>query len=253
MRLLARALSLCTLLLAAGCQHAAEPRSPELTSESVKNLTQKVADWQIEHFEEQGKYRALPQDPPDWANREQYHDLEWHNGALYAGMNQWRKIADDPKYTEWLKMIGERNDWALHRRPYHADDHVVGQFYLALYEDFNDPAMLNPVRSQFDWILDNPKTGTLDWNAENTHAHERWGWCDALFMAPRCGPGWRKSLERKSTWISCTRNTSPPMTCCGAKRISCSFGTPVSSISARKTAKTFTGPEAMAGYSPAWR
>ncbi len=189
MRFLARALSLCTLLLIFGCQHTAEPQQHEFTPESVKALTKRVADWQIEHFDEQGKYRALASDPPEWANREQYHDLEWHNGALYAGMNQWRKIADDPKYTEWLMMIGERNDWTLHKRPYHADDHTVGQFYLDLYEDFNDPEMLKPLREQFDWILENPKTGTLVWDAEDTHAHDRWGWSDALFMAP---PVWAR-------------------------------------------------------------
>lgn len=157
---------------------------------SVKALTKRVADWQIEHFAEEGKYRALPRKPPEWMNREQYHDLEWHHGALYAGMNQWRKVADEPEnYTNWLIGIGERNGWNLHHRPYHADDHTVGQFYLALYEDFNDPAMLEPIRTQFDWILENRKTGTLEWEAENTHAHDRWGWSDALFMAP---PVWAR-------------------------------------------------------------
>jgi rhamnogalacturonyl hydrolase YesR len=196
----ARVVALGALLLLSSCglntsDDAASTRPAssadftDITPTSVKALTKKVADWQIEHFEEQGKYRALPRNPPDWANREQYHDLEWHNGALYAGMNQWRKIADDPKYTQWLMMIGERNDWKLHKRPYHADDHTVGQFYLALYEDFNAARMLNPVREQFDWILANPKTGTLEWEAENTHAHDRWGWSDALFMAP---PVWAR-------------------------------------------------------------
>lgn len=160
-----------------------------ITPATVNALTRRVADWQIETFFEQGKYRALPTVPPDWMNREQYHDLEWQHGALYAGMNEWRKIADEPKYTEWLKDIGERNQWKLHQRPYHADDHTVGQFYLALYEDFHKPEMLNPVREQFDWILSNRKTGTLAWEAENTHAHDRWGWCDALFMAP---PVWAR-------------------------------------------------------------
>lgn len=160
-----------------------------VSADSVKALTKKVADWQIATFEQEGKYRALPTIPPDWANREQYHDLEWQHAALYAGMNQWRKVADDPKYTEWLMHIGERNGWRLHRRPYHADDHAVGHFYLSLYEDFQQPEMLNPVRDQFTWILANPKTGTLEWEAENTHAHDRWGWCDALFMAP---PVWAR-------------------------------------------------------------
>ena len=182
---------LCLVFLLSACTLAPdEPSTAVPDAESVKTLTKKVADWQIDHFYEQGKYRALPRVPPDWMNREQYHDLEWHHGALYAGMNQWRKVADNPeKYTDWLIAIGERNDWKLHHRPYHADDHTVGQFYLALYEEFNDPAMLEPTREQFDWILANPKTGTLDWEAENTHAHDRWGWSDALFMAP---PVWAR-------------------------------------------------------------
>jgi len=178
---------LCAFLLLTGCSfHSveSESESAQISPESVKSLTKRVADWQIETFEEQGKYRALPHQPPDRMHREKYHDLEWQNGALYVGMNQWRKVADDPKYTEWLRTIGERNQWKLHQRPYHADDQGVGQFYLALYEDFNESEMLNPVREQFDWILQNPKQGTPEWEAEDTHAHDRWGRCDALFMAP---------------------------------------------------------------------
>jgi len=163
--------------------------SAPITPTSVKSLTKKVADWQIENHEQQGEDRAIPRVPPWWMNRDRYHDLEWHHGALYAGMNEWRKIADDPKYTNWLKAIGERNNWTLHKRPYHADDHTVGQFYLSFYEDFHQAEMLEPTRKQFDWILQNPKTGTLEWEAENTHAHDRWGWCDALFMAP---PVWAR-------------------------------------------------------------
>jgi rhamnogalacturonyl hydrolase YesR len=165
-----------------------EPATP-VKKASVKALTQKVADWQIAHHEQQGKYRALPTVPPSWSNRERYHDLDWHHGALYAGMDQWRKIADDPKYAQWLQDIGERNKWRLHERPYHADDHTVGQFYLSFYQDFKQPEMLKPTQQQFDWILEHPKTGTLDWLADNTHAHDRWGWCDALFMAP---PVWAR-------------------------------------------------------------
>jgi len=165
------------------------------TPESVKALTKKVANWQIETFEDSGKYRALSgkalarvQESGKRPNK--HHDLMWHMGALYAGMDQWRKVADEPtKYTDWLKMIGERNEWKLHKRPYYADDHTVGQFYLSLYSDFKDPVMLKPTQEQFDWILANPKTGTLEWKATPTDAHNRWGWCDALFMAP---PVWAR-------------------------------------------------------------
>ncbi|QCZ92530.1 glycoside hydrolase family 88 protein [Salinimonas iocasae] len=161
----------------------------DITMQSVKQLTKQVADWQIEHHEEQGEYRAIPRNPPEWSNRERYHDLEWHHGALYAGMNEWRKVAGDASYTAWLKNIGEENQWELHQRPYHADDHTVGQFYLSLYSEYEDPAMLKPTKERFDWILENPKEGTLDWLAEDTHAHDRWGWSDALFMAP---PVWAR-------------------------------------------------------------
>jgi len=165
------------------------------TPESVKALTKKVADWQIETFEDSGKYRGLNARLRERFTEKgrtpgKYHDLVWHMGALYAGMDKWRKVADEPAtYTEWLKMIGERNGWKLHKRPYHADDHTVGQFYLSLYEEFKDPAMLKPTQEHFDWILANPKTGTLEWRAKPTDAHNRWGWCDALFMAP---PVWAR-------------------------------------------------------------
>ncbi|TGV04604.1 glycoside hydrolase family 88/105 protein [Flavivirga rizhaonensis] len=154
----------------------------------VKAITQKVADWQIRTFEDMGTYRALSSKKESRRNRDKYHDLTWHCGALYAGMYEWSKIAGDTKYVKWLKEIGDRNEWKLHRLPYHADDHVVGQFYLNLYRQFKEPKMLEPTQKQFDWILDNPKTGSLKWE-KGTDAHKRWGWCDALFMAP---PVWAR-------------------------------------------------------------
>ena len=157
--------------------------------EAVKALTTKVADWQIETFEESGKYRALSAKRlKQKSAKSKYPDLVWNMGALYAGMDHFRGIADQPvKYTDWLKMIGERNAWKLYKRPYHADDHTVGQFYLSLYEQFKDPAMLQPTREQFDWILANPKTGPL--SGKNRAGKDRWSWCDALFMAP---PVWAR-------------------------------------------------------------
>jgi rhamnogalacturonyl hydrolase YesR len=162
--------------------------------EAVKAITKKVADWQIETFEESGKYRALSGKSLEKVQKtgkrpRKYPDLTWHMGALYAGMDQWRKVADEPaKYTDFLKRVGDRNSWKLYKRPYHADDHTVGQFYLSLYEEFNDPAMLKPTQERFDFILANPKTGSLKWG-KKTDCHHRWGWCDALFMAP---PVWAR-------------------------------------------------------------
>ncbi len=172
---------------------------PKPSPESVKAITRKVADWQIKTFDQHDQFRALSGKRKAQAEKSgklpaKYHDLEWHMGALYAGMDQWRSIADEPgKYTAFLKGIGDRNDWKLHKRPYHADDHAVGQFYLSLYQEFENPAMLTPTRQHFDWILANRKTGSLVWcgykKPYTTDCHTRWGWCDALFMAP---PVWAR-------------------------------------------------------------
>jgi rhamnogalacturonyl hydrolase YesR len=181
--------ALTAFLFAGVCQLAYATELPD--PEAIKALTGKVADWQIATFDDHGKYRALPTERyASWQNYANYHDLTWHMGALYVGMNQWRGIAENPyKYSDFLIKIGERNGWRLHKRPYHADDHTVGHFYLSLYEEKKEPAMLEPTREHFDWILANRKTGSLIWSAENSDSRDRWGWCDALFMAP---PVWAR-------------------------------------------------------------
>ncbi|MBT8043818.1 MAG: glycoside hydrolase family 88 protein, partial [Verrucomicrobiae bacterium] len=189
-------------LLSGGLQAGETKIDPK----AVYQITKRVADWQIKTFPEQVKYRALSTKIKQAALKaksdpkiklkghvkryttQNWHDLDWHNAALYAGMNQWRQVAKDPKYRNWLKMIGNRNGWKLHKRPYHADDHAVGQFYLSLYQETKSKKMLEPTQKHFDWILDNPKTGSLMWG-KDTDCHNRWGWCDALFMAP---PVWAR-------------------------------------------------------------
>ncbi len=182
------------MLIAAGARvHAGEVGRP--SPDAVRALTKRVADWQISTFENQQDYRALSakiqeqtKKNKEHAYLKKWHDLTWHNAALYAGMNQWRQVAEERQYADWLISIGERNGWNLHKRPYHADDHAVGQFYLALYRERQKPEMLKPARERFDWILSNRKTGSLLWG-RNTDCHDRWGWCDALFMAP---PVWAR-------------------------------------------------------------
>jgi len=185
---------LATLAAAAGAllastQTLAAEDSPLPEAAEVRRITAKVADWQIDTFDRMGEFRALPRKREHWHNRDNYHDLEWHCAALYVGMDEWSRVAGEPKYDDWLRSIGERNGWKLHRRPYHADDHAVGQLYLSLHRRLGGEEMIGPTRRHFDWILAHPRKGTLEWNAKPTDAHKRWGWCDALFMAP---PVWAR-------------------------------------------------------------
>ncbi len=177
------------VLSAIGCSSIGvgkDQASNGLDPKSVKSLTDKVAHWQIDTFDDHLKYRAIAS--KGYKCTWKHHDLVWHMGALYAGMNEWRKVTGDKKVQDFLYNIGERNKWKLHKRPYHADDHTVGQFYLSFYEEMKEPKMIGPTKERFDWILKNRKTGSLMWK-RGTDAHNRWGWCDALFMAP---PVWTR-------------------------------------------------------------
>lgn len=171
----------------------------KLAAEDVYALTQKVAAWQLRTFNEHHKYRGIP---AKWIDREKaylpYNDLEWHMGTLYAGLYEWYRVSGDEKIKDFLLEIGNRNNWSLQKEgamnPYYADGHAVGQFYLSLYQEDGRPEMIAPTQERFDWIMANPKTGSLDWSGwgkdkYRTDCHYRWGWCDALFMAP---PVWAR-------------------------------------------------------------
>ncbi|MFL1011758.1 glycoside hydrolase family 88 protein [Flavisericum labens] len=160
------------------------------SSKNVLKTAEKVADWQIKTFEDQGKYRALPSGKRQpWQNRIKHHELDWTNGALYAGMFELTEVSHDPKYINWLIQVGERNNWRLHQRMYHADDHTVGQTYLNLRRVNGRREMVKPTRERFDSIMKSDKANEYHWD-----------WCDALFMAP---PVWAKlaQITRDSTYL----------------------------------------------------
>jgi unsaturated rhamnogalacturonyl hydrolase len=148
----------------------------QIKPEEVKKDMKRVADWQIEHFKDTYSSRKEP-----------HHPLAWTNGALYVGMIKWAEIAGDDRYWEWMKKIGEDNNWMLHERKYHADDHTVGQMYCELYRKYGDKEMIAPTIEQFDFIMYHPSKSVLNW--KTPFHQDRWNWCDALFMSP---PVWAK-------------------------------------------------------------
>lgn len=145
-----------------------KPLTAGLQPAEIMRALQQVADWQLAH----------PSTHPP---------LEWTMGAEYAGMVAWGELSSNPKYLLAMRGVGEENKWALGERVYHADDHCVGQMYLALYEKYHAPDMIVPLRERFDYILAHPSTVTLRSGAQNRM--DRWWWCDALFMGP---PVWAK-------------------------------------------------------------
>jgi len=160
----------------------------------VLKITEKVADWQIETFEEMGVYRALPSRTKDepWRHRKKHSELAWTTAALYAGMFELTKVSDQQKYIDWLFKIGDRNNWKHKtRRYYHADDHAVGQLYLSLKQNerLKNKVSIQPTKTQFDSIMKGEK-------GQEYH----WDWCDALFMAP---PAWTRlaKVTKDNTYL----------------------------------------------------
>ena len=102
------------LFVSAGCASFSSAKN-NAEAEAVFATTKKVADWQIRTFEEHGKYRAVSR-KAKWQNRNNYEDLQWHNGALYAGMFEWLKISDDENAEAFLMKIGDRNNWSVRMR-----------------------------------------------------------------------------------------------------------------------------------------
>jgi len=142
--------------------------------QEVFDSMKKVADWQLTNLWTDNKFQ--PKHGP----------LNWTNGALYTGIAKWAAMADNEKYYEFLKKIGEENDWKL-KQVYHADDHAVAQMYLEMYRKYKEDKMLKPVVKLMDYIIYHPAKTALNWGSP--YHQDRWNWCDALFMSP---PVWAK-------------------------------------------------------------
>ncbi len=179
-----------TLILAmmvfGGILQGAEPARPSAVE--VKVLGNKVVEWTIAHEKDAFKFKAGK------GSQQNASYLGWVRGALYAGMWEFAVATGEQTGIDWIKGIGKLHGYELENSKYHADGHAVGQTWLNLYRRDRDPAMLAPTRKRFDWILSNPKTGSLEWTGYGkdmyrTDCHYRWGWCDALFMAP---PVWAR-------------------------------------------------------------
>ncbi len=150
--------------------------SGKMEKQAVKQVMKKVADWQVE-------------------SPLRHNLADWTNGAMYVGMVEWAKMADDESYFQWLKQIGDKMSWnyMVRQNPlgrYHADDYCVGQMYVELYRHYGEAKMIKPMTDYLNLMLEYPSENNFEFRwAKDYWPTERWAWCDALFMAP---PVWVK-------------------------------------------------------------
>lgn len=133
---------------------------------SDKAIANKVAEWQIEHFDDSTT-----------------SSTDWVHAALYKGMFEWAEIGRNEEIWNFLEDVASKADWDMSPRIYDADDLCMGQTYIALYKRHRKPEMIEKVRNRMDYVMANPDTTSLR-TVKGKYSRTRWGWCDALFMAP---------------------------------------------------------------------
>ena len=129
--------------------------SAKLTHSAVKIAMRRVADWQLARVSTE-----VSQD--------------WTFATLYLGLLEASNTLHDPRYMAYVKGVGEHYRWTLGPRKAHADDQAIGQSYLWLYSRKPNPQYIDPLREQFDEVMQEP----------DDPQKPVWWWCDALFMSP---------------------------------------------------------------------
>ena len=98
-------------------------------------------------------------------------------------MVEWADYTQDSRYYDFLMQIGKKHHWGFLKRLYHADDLVIAQMYIRMYEKYHDPAMIQPTIARVDSVVAKPSKARLWLGAKNWS--ERWSWCDAYLWLRR--------------------------------------------------------------------
>ena len=178
----------CSTNTLQGGEGGAATHADSISKQGIIHVTNRVADWQLDHLHDFGghirKQIERSKDP-----------REWHQGTFFKGLADWAVETEDKKKLLWLRELALSQEFKLGDRLYHADDHVVGQYYLLLYDYFSDPTLFDPIQKQFNLILAAPSDVSLDFDSPGVEKGyykrglKRWCWSDALFMSP---PVWTR-------------------------------------------------------------
>ncbi len=161
-------------------------------SGELRRIAGLVVDYQLDRYDE--ATNSVFQNGRDASG----HPCSWLHGSFYLGFAESAASFGAERYWDHIVKIGERNDWRLGPRFAHADDYVIGQAYLEVYEHKGIEAAAGGVRKRLQEILQSPPVVELKTDAELDPPVElegyifddsgacktRWSWCDSLHMAP---------------------------------------------------------------------
>jgi len=186
--------------------------STAMKKQDVYQAMKFVSDWQWSKFDKKTNLFVGYEDGAYMGPTEaDSHPQGWVYGSFHVGMAKWAKLADahgDESYYKRLYDVAKRNKYLFAPRIYNADDYAIGQLYLDLYDKYQEPEMLVPLKTIFNIILNSPSTTDLYFKkievnpkADKDHnelpfdefegrefsivpCKSRWCWADALFMGP---------------------------------------------------------------------
>ena len=136
--------------------------------DKIQKTLELVANWQLGHMAT-GPLNS--------------QETGWVQASFYIGLARLAATSNDTRYFEIIRKLGQRNDWHMGPRLYHADDHAIGQVYATAFDYYRDYRFVAPLVAQFDRVLANRPNVTLTFDQADL-CQQRWCWCDALFMAP---------------------------------------------------------------------
>jgi unsaturated rhamnogalacturonyl hydrolase len=165
----------CAMLL---CLFDSQLRAAPQKSQGILHLMERVADWELAHPDTASQPLTHPADA---------RPLGWVVGTFYTGLTALADRSANPRYADAIFALGERSNWTLGPRPFHADDYEVAQNWIWAFNRKHDPRMIAAARERFDAIIAADPSGPLQMSQEPGGCFRRWCWCDALFMGP---PGW---------------------------------------------------------------
>jgi rhamnogalacturonyl hydrolase YesR len=160
------------LLVIVFCREVSSAQSAHRGKDFIKRIMTRVCDYQLNHLKDStvmanGIIEAVPSNG-------------WVRGVFFTGVLSTFESTGEQKYFRKAMQWAERNNWNLGPKLRHADDQVVAQTYIQLYEIKPDPKMIAHCSHVFDQIVANPMFGQqVGWSKDNN-----WSWSDALFMAP---------------------------------------------------------------------
>lgn len=179
--------------LLSGCSSGAGKKySPELSVGSVVRVVNDAVGWQLDHM--------------PLAGREVYNPrfTGWADGVFLSAVGEWTRTDDSRGYRERLRRLAAELNYEPAPRTFNpANDIAVCMLYADLYAENPQPQYLLDTISDFQGQLDElrggwktliptierldyqmryyPDLGSLDFYLPPNH--ERWCWCDALYMA----------------------------------------------------------------------